>query len=100
MTDMDVIAAIRRSHLKANIARFELDPEAVILWDRAYIDPGGTIFGPGPYLKVPVMCPSWADGITVHRVYAPARLRRLLAARWQHERQANIDAKGDGESDY
>jgi hypothetical protein len=75
----EIIAAIRREHLKANIAKFEVDPQAVIHWDRAWVDSGGTIFGPGPYLKVPVSHPGWGE--TVHRVYPTARLRRRFTAR-------------------
>lgn len=76
MTDAEVIAAIRRTHLKANIAHFERDPACVIQWDRAWVDPGGSVFGAGPYLHVPVTCGD-EDGIVV-RVYPPARLRRRL----------------------
>ena len=83
LTDADVIAAILRSHLKANIGRFEQESGAVIHWERAIIDHGGTSCGPGPYLKVPVLSPSWGRSEELrHRVYAPARLRRRLAARW------------------
>lgn len=75
MIDADIIAAIRKTHLKANIDEYERKPGAIVMWDRARVDPGGTIFGPGPYLKVPV---TW-DGETVTvRVYPPARLRRRL----------------------
>jgi hypothetical protein len=83
LTDRAVIAAIRRSHLKANIS------ESVYVrhhWDLAWVDPGGTVFGPGPYVKLPV---DWlvrhgsAETVrVVVRVYAPARLRRRLAATW------------------
>ena len=82
MTDADVIAAIRANHLKANIAVIERDPDAVIYWDRASVDPGGTIFGPGPYLKVPILWPWFSSYETVRRVYPPARLRRRLAKQW------------------
>jgi hypothetical protein len=74
MTDAEIIAAIRKDHLKANIAAYEA--HYAVHWDRARVDPGGTIFGPGPYLKVPV---SWCDEELVIRVYPPARLRRRLA---------------------
>lgn len=65
MTAADVIAAIRAKHLKANIAKFEDDPGlwGTPDWDRAHVDPGGTIFGPGPYLKVPIVGGEW-DGTT------------------------------------
>ncbi len=82
-TEADVIAAIRARHLKANI-----DSPYYVRhhWDRAWVDPGGTIFGEGPYVKLPV---DWAiygperpetEEVTI-RVYAPARLRRRLARR-------------------
>lgn len=88
MTDMDVISAIRACHLKANIAAFESDPQRWGRpdWSGAYVDPGGTIFGPGPYLKVPIVGGEW--GGTTQRVYAPARLRRRLAALWVSRKQA------------
>lgn len=42
------------------------------LWHLAYSDPGGTIFGPGPYLKLPM---TGDDGDlsdqTTHRVRPP-----------------------------
>jgi ribosomal protein S6E (S10) len=85
VTDADVIAAIHRQHLKANIARFEADPSVTVRWDLARVDPGGTIFGAGPYLKVPVRGGGDWDG-TVHRVYAPERLRKRLAAQWRGRR--------------
>jgi hypothetical protein len=73
VTDADVIAAIRKTHLKANIAH---EHPRTHRWDRARVDPGGTIFGPGPYVKLPL-----ADGRTI-RVYPPARLQRRLAKKW------------------
>ena len=81
MTDEHVIAAIRARHLKANISPFEEGLEGRPDWDHATIDPGGTIFGAGPYLKVPIVGGEW-DG-TRQRVYPPARLRRRLAAKWE-----------------
>ena len=89
MTDAAVIAAIRANHLKANIHnRFYVRQ----YWDRAWLDPGGTIFGPGPYVKLPV---DWlrAEGSdeteeVVIRVYAPARLQRQLAKRWTRKQNA------------
>lgn len=83
MTDADVIAAIQANHLKANIAKFERDPVfwGRPMWSEAWIDRGGTIFGPGPYLHVPIQGGDF-DG-TVQRVYAPARLQRRLAATWK-----------------
>jgi hypothetical protein len=79
MTDADVIAAIRANHLKANIAGFETAPDCVVLWDEATVDPGGTVFGPGPYLHVPIV---GCCACIVVRVYPPARLRRRLAKLW------------------
>lgn len=97
-----IVAAIRANHLKANIDEHEGNPFAPkqtseIHWEKAWVDPGGTIFGPGPYLKVPItlhfdppvdlrglhpklkdFAPYSSDEITV-RVYAPERLRRKLA---------------------
>jgi hypothetical protein len=82
LTNIDVIAAIRTNHLKANIDHFEREPEKLGRpnWSKAFVDPGGSIFGPGPYLKVPIVGGEW--GGTTQRVYAPARLRRRLAERW------------------
>lgn len=84
MTDADVIAAIRRCHLQVNIAEWERDPVCVIHWDRAHVDSGGTIFGPGPYLHVPVTDQGEDDGRRV-RVHAPAWLRQRLAREWVRE---------------
>lgn len=87
MTDAEVIAAIRANHLKANIR----SPYYVRhYWDRAWLDPGGTIFGDGPYVKLPVDWRRYDFGDprgdetdeVVIRVYAPARLRRRLAKLW------------------
>ncbi len=83
MSDEDVLAAIRTNHLKANIASYEAGQEgAVVRWEDAWLDPGGTIFGPGPYAKVPIDFgdPGWN---IVIRVYPPERLRERLAARWR-----------------
>ena len=79
LNTVDVIDAIQRQHLQANIADEER-AGSVIHWAQAHVDPGGTIFGPGPYLRGPV---TRRDGEEiVIRVYAPARLRRQLAAHW------------------
>ena len=77
MTDDDVIAAIRKNHLKANIS----DPCIVRkYWELAWVDRGGGVFGPGPYVQLPV---DWRVGkgrerVTI-RVYPPERLRKRLA---------------------
>lgn len=76
-----IVAAIRAHHLKANILGHEQAGNA-IHWDRAWVDPGGTIFGNGPYAKVPVTfhdAPPGPENEIVIRVYAPERLRRKLA---------------------
>jgi hypothetical protein len=83
VTTQDVIAAIRADHLKANVSHHEFHQgiiPCVIHWDRASVDRGGTIFGLGPYLHVPVACSYFdADEETVIRVYPTARLRRKLS---------------------
>ena len=84
MGDREVIDAIRARHLKANIDYYESKPGWYTLrWEAAWLDPGGSIFGPGPYVKLPVDIhePDCTDDAVI-RVYAPARLRRRLAARW------------------
>ncbi len=75
MTDAEVIAAIQKCHLKANIQHV---PSSRQRWSQAWLDLGGTIFGPGPYVKLPV---GSGDARVVIRVYPPARLRRQLAKR-------------------
>ena len=73
MTDREVIEAIRANHLKANIDAHERgETGAVVRWDRAWLDRGGTIFGAGPYAKVPI---EFEDDEIVVRVYPPERLR-------------------------
>jgi hypothetical protein len=90
VTDAEVIAAIRTNHLRANIGQFEDDPNSVVHWDEAWIDPGGGVFGLGPYLKVPVSSPLCLDGAKLpHRVYPPARLQRKLARAWTGGRDAS-----------
>lgn len=85
MNDADIIAAIRAKHLKANIHCFEEDGLSTIHWDRAFVDSGGTIFGPGPYVKVPVTVREVGGPLyeIVVRVYPSARLRRQLARKWK-----------------
>lgn len=84
MTDAEVIAAIRANHLKANIENPCIMGKH---WDEAWLDPGDSIFGPGPYVKLPVDylvrhgSPE-TERVTI-RVYPPARLRRKLALRWR-----------------
>lgn len=84
VTDAEVIAAIRANHLRSNISQRCYVHHH---WDRAWVDPGGTVFGFGPYVKLPV---DWLlrpgsdeTAEVVIRVYAPARLRRRLARLWQ-----------------
>lgn len=52
MTDADIIAAIKANHLRANVSWLE-QAGGTLDWDRAVLDPGGTIFGPGPYAPPP-----------------------------------------------
>lgn len=80
LSDNDVITAIKKNHLKANIGHLTRKRNVRIHWSKATVDPGGTIFGPGPYLHVPLSGPGYTG--TAQRVYAPAKLRRHLAARW------------------
>lgn len=93
MTDADVVAAIRANHLKANIDQFEREPKrwGAPQWDKAWLDPGGSIFGPPncPYVKVPISGGEW-DG-TVQRVYAPSRLRRRIQRLWTPQPEAAVD---------
>ena len=78
MTDAEKIAAIRRQHLKANIAEFQGRRGFRLHWDRAWLDPG---FGDGPYVKLPVTYHGQGiDDEFVVRVYPTARLRRKLNA--------------------
>jgi hypothetical protein len=98
MTDAEVIAAIRARHLKANIAEFER-AGFEMQWELAYLDPGGTIFGPGPYVKLPCRkqyertdiaffrgfglklgADDWDERVI--RVYPPKRLRERLRREW------------------
>lgn len=82
MTDVEVIAAIRRQHLKANI---ENHCYVRHYWKLAWLDVGG-VFCEGPYVHLPV---DWlvrkgsrqTERVTI-RVFAPARLRRRLARKW------------------
>ena len=79
MTDAEVIAAIRQCHLKANIADY---PRSAQHWDLAWVDPGQSIFGGGPYVKLPVDSAQPDGCLHTIRVYAPARLQRRLARLW------------------
>ncbi len=60
-----------------------VDAKWRIRWDLATVDPGGTVFGQGPYLKVPVHCRACEAEHGRHRVYAPERLRKQLAKQWR-----------------
>lgn len=86
MTDADVIDAVRRHHLRANISNTAYVRQ---YWEQAWVDPGGTIFGPGPYVKLPVDLlirdDSDLTNRVVIRVYPPERLRRRLAAQWKRD---------------
>lgn len=85
MNDADVVAAIRANHLKANVAVYEQNECSAVHWDGAFVDPGGALWGPGPYLKVPVTLFEAGEPIDeiVIRVYPPAYLRRQLAKKWK-----------------
>ncbi len=76
LTDAEVIAAIRENHLTANIRDEYIVRE---YWGEATVDPGGTIFGPGPYVKLPVQ--RFIERVVI-RVYPPARLRKRLQKQW------------------
>lgn len=76
MTDAEIIAAIRAEHEPWDIDVWEASPVLRVRWDRASVDPGGTVFGPGPYLHVPV---EGEDDEWSVRVYPPESLRRRLA---------------------
>lgn len=96
MTDADVVAAIRGNHTRANIGWIEkqgrhpkhpANGQAITIhWNRAWVDRGGTLFGPGPYLHVPITGYWATQEETVHRVYAPARTQLRLARLWKRER--------------
>lgn len=83
MNDAEVLAAIQATHLRANIAGYEARADAEVHWEQAWIDPGGVLWGPGPYAKVPITFkdegPAWD---VVIRVYPPERLRKRLAKQW------------------
>lgn len=97
MTDADVIAAIRAKHLKANIGWCERKRNITIHWNRAWVDKGGTIFGDGPYLHVPITNYWGTQEETVHRVYPPARLRRRLARLWEPSTANDFTRGGEGQ---
>jgi len=78
VNNAEVLATIRKRHLKANISSFR---EEQLHWDRAWLDEGGTIFGPGPYAHVPVKMDD--GGEIVIRVYPPAALLRRLQRLWE-----------------
>lgn len=77
MTDRFVIEAIRRCHLKANIGNPHYTAHD---WNAAWVDAGGTIFGRGPYVHLPVL---WHGEKVTIRVYPPEHLRRRLAKAWR-----------------
>ena len=89
LTNQEVVDVIHADHLQANIDCYEGHPErGAIQWDRAWVDRGGTIFGPGPYLHVPIiLTEEWGGPDEIQtRVYAPARLQRRLAEEWENMR--------------
>lgn len=83
MTDKDVIEAIRKCHLRANIRNTAYVRHH---WALARVDAGGTVFGRGPYVHLPVDWLMEHGGTkterVVIRVYPPERLRKRLAAQW------------------
>lgn len=83
MTDQDVIDAIRDRHLPCEWP-LEPGPDADyrVDWDDATVDPGGTVFGPGPYLHVRIEMADGSDEWVI-RVYPPEPLRQHLAAAWR-----------------
>lgn len=88
MTDKDVIVAIQQNHRRANIRNREYVRHH---WDAAWVDKGGTVFGPGPYVHLPVDMliregSAETERVTI-RVYAPERLRKRLAKAWNPEAQ-------------
>ncbi len=86
LTDAEVLAAIRANHLKANIGGYESRDDVTIHWDQAWLDPGHTIFGAGPYAKARVSTNGYDSGWdVVVRVYPPERLRKRLAKQWRPE---------------
>ncbi len=84
LSDAEVLAAIRANHRKANISGYEARADAVIHWEQAWIDPGGVLWGSGPYAKVPITFkdegPAWD---IVVRVYPPEWLRKRLHKQWE-----------------
>lgn len=80
LTSAEVLAIIREKHLKASLRWFHKQPGVVIHWDRAWLDPGGVIFGLGPYAKVPVTLTD--NDQRVIRVHVAEPLRKRLARLW------------------
>jgi hypothetical protein len=99
MTDAEVIAVIRVTHTWSNIK----DPLFVRhYWDKATLDPGGTIFGPGPYVHLPVdYIANRQTGETerlVIRVYPSERVRRTLERLWVSTASGEVQAAPSVES--
>lgn len=78
MTAKQVIAAIRKCHLRCHFD--DAHPRRVgrPQWHKAWIDGGGEWI----YLHVPCKGGTWGWDGTVQRVFPPARLRRQLARKW------------------
>lgn len=79
MTEAEVLVAIRANHYRASLSGYE-KRGATVHWDKAWVDPGGVIWGLGPYAKVPI---TFDGDELVIRVYPPERLRKRLAAKWR-----------------
>lgn len=94
LTDADMIRLIQQHHHRTNIGPHEDDPSARIQWEKAWVDPGGSIFAGCPYLHVPVFQPGWSEPgwDPVRRVYPNARAQRLIAAiGWTPTKKAQPD---------
>jgi hypothetical protein len=80
MTDQEVIEAVQLNALEwRHMVAGQIVWER---WEEATVDPGGSLWGPGPYVKLPVDV-VYEDGtedlITV-RVHPREWIRRILAS--------------------